>query len=80
MNSCVFDRIHIFHVSSKCVWHGICAELMHCSLELPILQYGLPAKLQERGSFICTSWFADLPEKVIIHEDHSLDEFIICNT
>lgn len=52
---------------------------MPCSLELAILQYGVPAKLQERGSFICTSLFSNLPEKVIIHEDHSLDEFIIYN-
>lgn len=33
----------------------------------------------ERESFICTSLFSNLPEKVIIHEDHSSDEFIIYN-
>lgn len=70
MNSFVFDRIQIFHVNSVCVGHGICAELMHYSLELAVLQYGVPAKLQERGSFIL---FSNLPEKVIIHED----EYII---
>lgn len=53
---------------------GTYAELIHCSLELPILQYGVPAKFQETGTFICMSLFSNLPEKVILHEDHSLDE------
>lgn len=67
-------------MNSGCVGHGICAELMHCSLELAILHYGVPAEMQERGSFICTSLFSNLPEKVIIHEDYSLDEFLIYNS
>lgn len=76
MNSFVFDRIQIFHVNSGCVGRGICAGLIRSCY---IAVWSASKTARERGSFICTALFSNLPEKVIIHEDRSLDEYIIYN-
>lgn len=75
VNSCIFDRIHVFCVDTTDVRDDIHAELTHCSFQLPWVQYRVPAGLQESATFICMSLFSNLAEKkVILHEDHSLSE------